>query len=43
MAPYPNHLKKRFAQAEHILELLKQVKVNVHVLDVIQQVPVYAK
>ena len=44
-APFPNRLKskKHTAQMEKILEIFKQVKVNVPLLDAIEQVPSYAK
>jgi hypothetical protein len=43
--PYPNRLrpKKHSAQVEKTLELFKQVKVNIPLLDVIEQVPSYAR
>jgi len=42
--PFSNRLKpkKHTAQVEKILEIFKQVKVNVHFLDAIEQVPSYA-
>jgi hypothetical protein len=44
-APFPNRLKpkKKLAHVEKILEIFKQVKVNVPLLDAIEQVPNYAK
>ena len=44
-APYPRRLasRKQSDQMEKILEIFKQVKVNVPLLDAIQQVPNYAK
>ena len=44
-APFPRRLasKKQNEQVEKILEIFKQVKVNVPLLDAIQQVPSYAK
>ena len=44
-APFPRRLasKKQTEQVEKILEIFKQVKVNVPLLDAIQQVPSYAK
>ena len=44
-APFPNRLKpkKHPAQVEKALEIFKQVKVNIPLLDVIEQVPSYAK
>ncbi|XP_063942851.1 uncharacterized protein LOC135150471 [Daucus carota subsp. sativus] len=43
--PYPQRLihPKQSAQMEQILEVFKQVKINIHLLDVIHQVPSYAK
>jgi len=43
--PFSNRLrsKKNMAQMEKIIEIFKQVKVNVSLLDVIGQVPSYAK
>lgn len=45
VAPFPNRLKntKQSAQMEKILEVFKQVRVNIPLLDAIQQVPTYAK
>ena len=42
--PFPNRLKpkKYMEQMEKILEIFKQVKVNVPLLDAIEQVPSYA-
>jgi hypothetical protein len=44
-APFPNRLRprKNNAHMEKILEIFKQVKVNVPLLDAIEQVPAYAK
>ena len=44
-APFPHRLRanKHSEQMEKILEIFKQVKVNIPLLDVIQQVPTYAK
>ena len=43
--PYPSRLlsNKKTAQLDKILEVFKQVKVNIPLLDVIQQVPSYAR
>ena len=43
--PFPQALrgKKKASKQEGILEVLKQVKVNVPLLDMIKQVPTYAK
>ncbi|XP_063946487.1 uncharacterized protein LOC135151624 [Daucus carota subsp. sativus] len=43
--PYPQRLisPKQSAQMEKILEVFKQVKVNIPLLDAIQQIPSYAK
>ncbi|WOG92300.1 hypothetical protein DCAR_0311563 [Daucus carota subsp. sativus] len=43
--PYPQRLirPKQSAQMEQILEVFKQVKINIPLLDAIQQVPSYAK
>ena len=45
VAPFPNRLKpkKNQAQMEKFLDLFKQVKINVPLLDAIEQVPAYAK
>ena len=45
LAPFPNRLKskKRTAQMEKILKIFKQVKVNISLLDAIEQVPSYSK
>ena len=45
ITPFPNRLrpKKHSAQVEKTLELFKQVKVNIPLLDIIEQVPSYAK
>ena len=45
IAPFPRRLalKKQTEQVEKILEIFKQVKVNVPLLDAIEQVPSYAK
>jgi hypothetical protein len=44
-APYPERLKapKKNAQFAEILEVFKQVQINIPFLDAIQQVPAYAK
>jgi hypothetical protein len=44
-APYPERLRapKKNAQFSKILEVFKQVQINIPFLDVIQQVPAYAK
>ena len=44
-APYPEKLKasKKNAQFAEILEVFKQVQINIPFLDAIQQVPSYAK
>ena len=50
-APYPEALKgpmkkvvnKRGPQQEELLEIFKQVKINLPLLDAIKQVPSYAK
>lgn len=42
-APYPTCLKIQSLKVEHIIELFKQVKVNVPLLEAIQQVPTYVK
>ena len=43
--PFPQALrgKKKASKQEGILEVLKQVKVNISLLDMIKQVPTYAK
>ena len=43
--PFPQalHGKKGIRNASEILEVLKQVKVNIPLLDMIKQVPTYAK
>ena len=43
--PFPQalHGKKGIRNASEILEVLKQVKVNIQLLDMIKQVPTYAK
>ena len=43
--PFPQalHGKKGIKNASEILEVLKQVKVNIPLLDMIKQVPTYAK
>ena len=43
--PFPQALrgKKKVSKQEGILEVLKQVKVNIPLLDMIKQVPTYAK
>jgi hypothetical protein len=45
IAPYPKRLKppKKNAQFVEILEVFKQVQINIPFLDAIQQVPSYAK
>jgi hypothetical protein len=45
IAPYPERLKapKKNAQFAEILEVFKQVQINISFLDAIQQVPSYAK
>jgi hypothetical protein len=44
-APYPNRLlaPKKGGKFEDILEVFKQVQINIPFLDAIQQVPSYAK
>jgi hypothetical protein len=44
-APYPERLRapKKNAQFAEILEVFKQVQINIMFLDAIQQVPSYAK
>lgn len=44
-APFPHRLAtpKKVAQFEDILEVFKQVHINIPLLDAIQQVPSYAK
>ncbi|XP_074342937.1 uncharacterized protein LOC141680673 [Apium graveolens] len=44
-APYPQRFisNKQSAQVDKILEVFKQVKVNIPLLDAIQQIPLYAK
>jgi hypothetical protein len=44
-APYPNRLlaPKKGGKFEDIMELFKQVQINIPFLDAIQQVPSYAK
>ena len=44
-APFPHRLqsKKHSEQMENFLEIFKQVKVNIPLLDIVQQVPAYAK
>ena len=44
-APYPHRLKahKKLNNHSEIYELFKQVKVNIPLLDVIKQIPLYAK
>jgi hypothetical protein len=44
-APYPERLRarKKNAHFAEILEVLKQVQINIPFLDAIQQVPAYAK
>ena len=43
--PFPQALrgKKKASKQEHILEVLRQVKVNIPLLDMIKQVPTYAE
>ena len=43
--PFPQvlHGKKGINNASEILEVLRQVKVNIPLLDMIKQVPTYAK
>ena len=43
--PFPQVLrgKKKVSKQEGILEVLRQVKVNIPLLDMIKQVPTYAK
>ena len=43
--PFPQalHRKKGISNASEILEVLRQVKVNIPLLDMIKQVPTYAK
>ena len=43
--PFPHRLrpKKHSDQMEKMLEIFKQVKVNIPLLDIVQQVPTYAK
>ena len=43
--PFPHALrgKKKALKQEGILEVLRQVKVNIPLLDMIKQVPTYAK
>ena len=43
--PFPQALrgKKKASKKEGILEVLRQVKVNIPLLDMIKQVPTYAK
>ena len=43
--PFPQALrsKKKASQQAGILEVLRQVKVNIPLLDIIKQVPAYAK
>ena len=43
--PFPQALrsKKKTSQQAGILEVLRQVKVNIPLLDIIKQVPAYAK
>ena len=43
--PFPHALRKRKKSVNQIeiLEVLRQVKVNIHLLDMIKQVPTYAK
>ena len=44
IAPYPNRLKnKQGAQMDKVREIFNQVKINVPLLDAIQQVPSYTK
>ena len=44
-APHPHRLRapKKVNNHSEIYELLKQVKLNIHLLDVIKQIPSYAK
>ena len=44
-APYPERLKapKKNVQFAEILEVLKQIQINIPFLDAIQQLPSYAK
>ena len=44
-SPYPQSLisNKQSAQLDKILEVFKQVKINIPILDVIQQIPSYVK
>jgi len=43
-APFLNRLRSNNnAQIEKILEIFNQVKIDIHLLDAIQQVPSYAK
>ena len=44
-APFPHRLrpKKHSDQMEKMLEIFKQVKVNIPLLEIVQQVPTYAK
>ena len=41
--PQALHVKKGIRNASEILEVLRQVKVNIPLLDMIKQVPTYAK
>ena len=41
--PQALHGKKGITNASEILEVLRQVKVNISLLDMIKQVPTYAK
>ena len=41
--PQPLRSKKKASQQAGILEVLRQVKVNIPLLDIIKQVPAYAK
>ena len=44
IAPYPNRFKnKQSAQMDKVREIFNKVKINVPLLDAIQQVPNYAK
>ena len=45
MPPFPQALKgkKKASKQVEILEVLRQVKVNIPLLDMIKQVPTYAK
>ena len=45
IVPFPNRLKnnKKNLHMDKIIEIFNQVKINVSLLDVIQQVPSYAK